>query len=29
MKSNLEFLEQAEQQDKWDPPSLFPRRARR
>ena len=23
MKSNLEFLKQAEQKDKWDPPSLF------
>jgi Fructose/tagatose bisphosphate aldolase len=23
MKSNLEFLKQAEQKNKWDPPSLF------
>jgi ketose-bisphosphate aldolase len=23
MKANLEFLQQAQQQDKWDPPSLF------
>ena len=23
MKSNLEFLRDAEQRDKWDPPSLF------
>ena len=23
MKSNLDFLRQAEQADKWDPPSLF------
>ena len=32
MKSNLEFLREAEQKDKWDPPSLFTactRRSRR
>ena len=23
MRSNLEFLREAEQRDKWDPPSLF------